>query len=191
MPYCTHFPNCRKGSDCSFPHVHVARGARVCPSFGSLGWCDRGLSCSDKHVRECPEFSEKGTCSTSGCRLPHIVRRKPDPAEEDEDVAQPSDEESAATQIENRSIESGPVVSRKRPLVMSISSGGRKRSRYDDIQGNDDFLAFGDDDESTVMDVEDDNEVEDVDSEGLDSYSDDSDFDQAQLLSTVQTVDSD
>lgn len=27
-----------------------------------------------QHVRECPDFAEKGTCSTKGCKLPHVIR---------------------------------------------------------------------------------------------------------------------
>jgi len=34
-----------------------------------------------QHVRECPDFAEKGNCSTKGCKLPHVIRanrnRKP------------------------------------------------------------------------------------------------------------------
>lgn len=27
-----------------------------------------------QHVRECPDFAERGTCSTKGCKLPHVIR---------------------------------------------------------------------------------------------------------------------
>ncbi|KAJ3513608.1 hypothetical protein NLJ89_g2858 [Agrocybe chaxingu] len=27
-----------------------------------------------RHVRECPDFAEKGTCETKGCKLPHVIR---------------------------------------------------------------------------------------------------------------------
>jgi len=27
-----------------------------------------------QHVRECPDFAEKGTCSTKSCKLPHVIR---------------------------------------------------------------------------------------------------------------------
>jgi len=46
-----------------------------------LGYCEKGLDCAQQHVRECPDFAEKGTCSTKGCKLPHVIRanrnRKP------------------------------------------------------------------------------------------------------------------
>ena len=25
-------------------------------------------------MRECPDFAEKGTCGTKGCKLPHVIR---------------------------------------------------------------------------------------------------------------------
>lgn len=58
-------------------------GARqgVCRDFAVLGYCEKGLDCDKQHVRECPDFAEKGACSTKGCKLPHVIRanrtRKP------------------------------------------------------------------------------------------------------------------
>ncbi len=51
-------------------------GARngVCRDFAVLGYCAKGLDCDHQHVRECPDFAEKGTCSTKGCKLPHVIR---------------------------------------------------------------------------------------------------------------------
>jgi hypothetical protein len=39
-----------------------------------LGYCEQGLDCSHQHVRECPDFAERGTCETKGCKLPHVIR---------------------------------------------------------------------------------------------------------------------
>lgn len=51
-------------------------GARngVCRDFAVLGYCERGLECDKQHVRECPDFAEKGACTTKGCKLPHVIR---------------------------------------------------------------------------------------------------------------------
>ena len=46
----------------------------VCRDFAVLGYCERGLECPQQHVRECPDFAEKGTCETKGCKLPHVIR---------------------------------------------------------------------------------------------------------------------
>jgi hypothetical protein len=42
----------------------------------TLGWCERGLECKERHVWECPEFSETGACNKRGCKYPHVIRRK-------------------------------------------------------------------------------------------------------------------
>jgi hypothetical protein len=39
-----------------------------------LGYCDRGVECSQQHVRECPDFAERGACGNKRCKLPHVIR---------------------------------------------------------------------------------------------------------------------
>jgi len=82
-PLCLHFVNkgrCTR-DNCPFPHVKVGARHGVCRDFAVLGYCEKGLDCDKQHVRECPDFAEKGTCSTKGCKLPHVIRanrnRKP------------------------------------------------------------------------------------------------------------------
>ena len=85
-PLCLHFLN--KGRctrlQCPFPHVNVGARNGVCRDFAVLGYCAKGLDCDKQHVRECPDFAEKGACTTKGCKLPHVIRanrnRKPAPA---------------------------------------------------------------------------------------------------------------
>lgn len=57
-----------------YPHVNVGKREGVCRDFAVLGYCERGLDCDRQHVRECPDFAEKGTCGTKGCKLPHVIR---------------------------------------------------------------------------------------------------------------------
>ncbi|EIW79310.1 hypothetical protein CONPUDRAFT_138447 [Coniophora puteana RWD-64-598 SS2] len=86
-PLCVHFANngrCTRQS-CPFPHVRVGQRKGVCRDFAVLGYCAKGLDCEMQHVRECPDFAEKGTCSTKGCKLPHVIRanrnrKAPEPA---------------------------------------------------------------------------------------------------------------
>ncbi|KAG0705556.1 hypothetical protein DFH29DRAFT_1030366 [Suillus ampliporus] len=82
-PLCVHFANhgrCTR-ENCPFPHVRVGQRHGVCRDFAVLGYCAKGLDCEMQHVRECPDFAEKGICSTKGCKLPHVIRanrnRKP------------------------------------------------------------------------------------------------------------------
>lgn len=80
-PTCLHFlkGNC-SNPDCRYIHVRVSPAALVCRSFGLYGYCEKGSSCSERHVHECPEFSNTGFCNIKGCKLPHrekasIIRR--------------------------------------------------------------------------------------------------------------------
>jgi len=73
VPTCTHFirGNCTK-SDCRYAHLHVSPSAPVCRDFATLGYCDKGGHCTERHVTECPDYTNTGTCRNTKCRLPHI-----------------------------------------------------------------------------------------------------------------------
>ena len=75
VPQCLHFAkgNCTK-SDCPYTHSQVSPSAPVCRSFGFRGYCEKGIDCTDRHVFECPDFSNTGKCNIRGCRLPHRER---------------------------------------------------------------------------------------------------------------------
>lgn len=87
MPHCLHFPYCTRGESCMYSHVHVSPSAKVCKDFVLLGWCEKGLECRERHVWECPEFSEKGTCRRKGCKLPHVIRKGAAEAEGEDDAS--------------------------------------------------------------------------------------------------------
>ncbi|TFK75005.1 hypothetical protein BDN72DRAFT_811845 [Pluteus cervinus] len=75
-PLCLHFLNkgrCTR-ENCPYPHVNVGARLGVCRDFAVLGYCEKGLDCDKQHVRECPDFAERGACSTKGCKLPHVIR---------------------------------------------------------------------------------------------------------------------
>lgn len=73
-PHCIHFQNesCNKDG-CHYAHVHVNAAASICEPFARLGYCEKGAKCADRHAFECPDFTNKGSCQTKGCRLPHVV----------------------------------------------------------------------------------------------------------------------
>ncbi|KAI2624356.1 hypothetical protein GGR54DRAFT_596099 [Hypoxylon sp. NC1633] len=74
-PLCVHFAkgNCHNPS-CSYVHVEHPPTDPVCRSFGIYGYCEQGAQCPDRHVFECPDFSNTGSCKTKGCKRPHIER---------------------------------------------------------------------------------------------------------------------
>lgn len=75
MAACLHFArgNCTN-PNCIYSHSQVAAGAPVCRSFGLCGYCDKGTDCDQRHVFECPDFSNTGKCKTKGCKLLHRER---------------------------------------------------------------------------------------------------------------------
>ncbi|THH01049.1 hypothetical protein EW026_g1578 [Hermanssonia centrifuga] len=75
-PLCVHFANAGRctRAKCPYPHVKVGRREGVCRDFAVLGYCEKGLDCEHQHVRECPDFAEKGICTTKKCKLPHVIR---------------------------------------------------------------------------------------------------------------------
>ena len=74
-PACLHFAkgNCSK-ENCRYSHVRVSPGALVCRAFGIYGYCEKGAACTERHVHECPDFSNTGVCNTKGCKLPHRLK---------------------------------------------------------------------------------------------------------------------
>lgn len=173
MPHCTHYPRCNKpAGSCPYPHVHVAPSAPVCADFGRTGWCELGTACPNRHVRECPEFGETGTCKTAGCRLPHIIRRR---ARSDDE-----DDEADAAEVEEHRVRP-PPASHARPVRHGISLGSgattvepaakRRRTLDSGVADNSDFLSFGEEDDDDDLRpapiAEDEAEHSDVDSDAL------------------------
>jgi hypothetical protein len=52
----------------------VNPGAPVCRPFATLGFCENGTKCEERHVHECPDYAGTGNCKNNKCRLPHIDR---------------------------------------------------------------------------------------------------------------------
>lgn len=74
-PNCLHFARGRcSNPDCRYAHVRPNPAAPVCRNFAILGYCDKGSECIDRHVIECPDYADKGSCSNKKCKLPHIDR---------------------------------------------------------------------------------------------------------------------
>jgi len=54
--------------------VKVNPAALVCRPFATLGYCEKGADCFDRHVLECPDYTNSGICKSERCRLPHVDR---------------------------------------------------------------------------------------------------------------------
>ncbi|KAK8225982.1 CCCH zinc finger protein [Phyllosticta capitalensis] len=75
VPACLHFlrGNCTN-DDCRYAHIRVNPSAPVCRAFGTIGYCEKGPECTERHVFECPDYANHAVCRNPKCRLPHVDR---------------------------------------------------------------------------------------------------------------------
>ncbi|KAK2758738.1 hypothetical protein FQN54_003428 [Arachnomyces sp. PD_36] len=74
-PVCVHFLRGRcSNPECRYAHIRVTPGAPVCREFATLGYCDKGADCNNRHVHECPDYANTGICGNKKCKLPHVDR---------------------------------------------------------------------------------------------------------------------
>lgn len=72
-PACIYFSrgNCTN-PDCRYTHVKIDADAPVCRDLATVGWCERGATCTERHVFECPDYANTGSCPIPKCHLPHV-----------------------------------------------------------------------------------------------------------------------
>ncbi|KAJ5763038.1 hypothetical protein N7533_001719 [Penicillium manginii] len=74
-PFCMHFLRGRcSNPTCRYAHIRVTPGAPVCRAFATLGYCEKGAECTERHVHECPDYANSGVCHKKRCKLPHVDR---------------------------------------------------------------------------------------------------------------------
>ncbi|KAK8203858.1 CCCH zinc finger protein [Phyllosticta capitalensis] len=75
VPACLHFlrGNCTNDY-CRYAHIRVNPSAPVCRAFGTIGYCEKGPECTERHVFECPDYANHAVCRNPKCRLPHVDR---------------------------------------------------------------------------------------------------------------------
>ena len=75
VPACVHFLRGKcSNPTCRYAHVRVNPAAPVCKDFAMLGYCGLGATCPERHVHECPDYANTGTCRKRKCHLPHVDR---------------------------------------------------------------------------------------------------------------------
>lgn len=110
-----------------------------------------------RHAIECPEFSERGTCSKAGCKLPHILRRRNEDGvvEEEDDTDEEGDEDDEDALAEGEIDWYATKPSKRRlgddeddaSLGISGAAGRRltkknKSHRMSELEANDDFVTL-------------------------------------------------
>ncbi|KAF4768896.1 hypothetical protein N7455_008852 [Penicillium solitum] len=132
-PTCMHFLRGRCANpECRYAHVRVTPGAPVCRAFATLGYCEKGDACEEKHVHECPDYANTGTCNKKRCQLPHVDRAgqirkaaaaaasKADLGEDDSD---PSSEEENYDAIDSDDVDSDAFDDTPEELIEGVDSG--------------------------------------------------------------------
>lgn len=128
---------------CRYSHVRVTPGAPVCRDFAVLGYCEKGDRCEERHVHECPDYANNGSCHKKKCTLPHVDRagqirknaanktESPPPGEED-DI---SSEEEDYDEIDSDDVDSDDMDEDD----VEVISGAAAES---ELSGQQDFVHF-------------------------------------------------
>jgi hypothetical protein len=161
-PPCMHFANNGRCTrvNCPYPHVRLGSRQGVCRDFAVLGYCNNGLDCDKQHVRECPDFAEKGTCTTKGCKLPHVIRanRNRQPG------ANPPPPTHSGKSVQN---EHDASSSHGNPDAISETDPKLPVVAAEDAQLGDEFISLTfNESESSDTDEDDDSEEEEEDVDG-------------------------
>lgn len=134
-PACVHFLRGRcSNPDCRYAHIRVNPGAPVCREFATLGYCEKGASCEERHVHECPDYANNGVCHKKRCRLPHVDRAgqirkaaaaaaKAEASADNEDESDQSSEEEDYDAIDSDDVDSDEFDDVSTELLEGVDSG--------------------------------------------------------------------
>ncbi|KAJ5114453.1 hypothetical protein NUU61_000212 [Penicillium alfredii] len=144
-PTCMHFLRGRcSNPECRYAHIRVTPGAPVCRAFATLGYCEKGSMCEEKHVHECPDYANSGVCHKKRCKLPHVDRagqirkaaaaaaNKADQADREDD-SDPSSEEEDYDEIDSDDVDSDEFDDPEE-LIGGVDSGEMSQQQ--------DFIGF-------------------------------------------------
>ncbi|KAL2818119.1 hypothetical protein BJX63DRAFT_384628 [Aspergillus granulosus] len=140
-PACVHFLRGRCANpECRYAHVRVTPGAPVCRNFATLGYCEKGETCEERHVHECPDYANTGVCGKKHCRLPHVdragqIRKNAAPKEDgtgNDDESDASSEEEEYDEIGSDDVDSDYLSDEE--LIEGVQTG--------EISQQQDFIRF-------------------------------------------------
>ncbi|KAJ5999981.1 hypothetical protein N7481_000390 [Penicillium waksmanii] len=135
-PFCMHFLRGRcSNPSCRYAHIRVTPGAPVCRAFATLGYCEKGAECAERHVHECPDYANSGVCHKKRCKLPHVDRagqiRKAAAAKAEQNAdrdrmdedSDPSSEEEDYDAIDSDDVDSDEFDDEPEELLGGVDSG--------------------------------------------------------------------
>jgi hypothetical protein len=118
--------------NCRYAHIRTTPGAPVCRAFATLGYCEKGTECEERHVHECPDYANSGVCPKKRCLLPHVDRagqirkaaaaaaNKAEAGDEDSDQ---SSEEEEYDAIDSDDVDSDELDDMPEELIEGTDSG--------------------------------------------------------------------
>lgn len=118
--------------NCRYAHIRTTPGAPVCREFATLGYCEKGAQCEERHVHECPDYANTGVCQKKRCQLPHVDRagqiRKAaaaaaSKAEVGEDESDQSSEEEEYDAIDSDDVDSDEFDDMPEELIAGEDTG--------------------------------------------------------------------
>jgi hypothetical protein len=133
-----------------------------------------GIECDKQHVRECPDFAEKGICPNRVCKLPHVIRanRRRQPAtstfqsqDQAQTQAQTQTQDEASSSVKQQPSGTDKYISPSLTAGHSVVSAGVENSGVAE-----DYISLtfeeSDDDEDDEDDDAEDISDDDRDAEG-------------------------
>ncbi|BDD60161.1 hypothetical protein MAP00_005316 [Monascus purpureus] len=142
-PACMHFLRGRcSNPECRYAHVRVTPGAPVCRDFATLGYCEKGATCEERHVHECPNYANMGICNKKRCLLPHVDRagqiRKmaankigPSASEDEADL---SSEEEEYDEIDSEDVDSDESDDDQTEIILGGLDSGELAQQQDFVR---------------------------------------------------------
>lgn len=116
----------------------------MCRAFGIYGYCEAGAGCTERHVAECPDFSNTGKCTTKGCKLLHRERasvlRKANQGQQEGRGGEDGDDDDDDLSSEDGSADSDDVDSDE--VDEFLGGGSRDGSEDTDFVAQSDFIAL-------------------------------------------------
>lgn len=129
--------------ECRYAHVRVTPGAPVCRDFATLGYCEKGAACEERHVHECPDYANTGVCNKKRCLLPHVDRagqirkitaNKAGPSPSEDDDADLSSEEEEYDEIDSEDVDSDESDDDTTEFIISGVDSGELAQQQDFVR---------------------------------------------------------
>ncbi|KAF9894630.1 hypothetical protein FE257_006518 [Aspergillus nanangensis] len=111
--------------------------------FATLGYCEKGEQCDERHVHECPDYANTGVCMKKRCRLPHVDRagqirkniaNKPETDPQNDEESDASSEDEEYDQIDTDDVDSDELEDDEPELIAGAEGSTELAQQQDFIR---------------------------------------------------------